>query len=309
MQRILDRRAVVTGLAATGAAISGGAAEPQIRFLGLGDWGRDGQFHQRDVAKAMEAAAAELDSQFVMVVGDNFYPNGVRTAHDAQWKTSFEDVYTGPHLQVPWLVALGNHDYHTEPQAQLDYARTSSRWRLPSRYYKVAGASFGLPEADFFCIDTTPLMDDYEGRTKVHTGEGVDPLDRNAQLAWLDTALGSSAAAWKIVWGHHTIRSGGSTHGDTPEMVARVLPILQKHGVQVYICGHDHDLQHIRRDGLDYILTGAGSQVRPVKPVQGTEFCQSVSGFTSFSLTASALTVAFRNSANAVLHTAVIKCG
>lgn len=39
-------------------------------------------------------------------------------------------------------------------------------------------------------------------------------------------ALGSSAATWKIVVGHHTIRSLGR-HGDTPELVEHVLPILE----------------------------------------------------------------------------------
>ena len=79
--------------------------------------------------------------------------------------------------------------------------------------------------------------------------------------------------------GHHTLRSGGSVHGDTPEIVERVLPLLQRHRVAAYIAGHDHDLQHIRTDGLDYLCCGAGSQVRPVKPVEGTRFCAARSGF------------------------------
>lgn len=41
----------------------------------------------------------------------------------------------------------------------------------------------------------------------------------------LSFALENSTATWKIVVGHHTIRSLGR-HGDTKELVDQVLPIL-----------------------------------------------------------------------------------
>jgi hypothetical protein len=37
-------------------------------------------------------------------------------------------------------VALGNHDYRGVPQAQLDYAKTSSRWRMPAAFHSDPGA-------------------------------------------------------------------------------------------------------------------------------------------------------------------------
>lgn len=42
----------------------------------------------------------------------------------------------------------------------------------------------------------------------------------------VDSALKESNAKWKIVVGHHGIRSAGQ-HGDTKELVAQLLPILQ----------------------------------------------------------------------------------
>ena len=86
------------------------------------------------------------------------------------------------------------------------------------------------------------------------------------------------------MFGHHTIRSGGSGHGETPELVELVRPILERRGVQAYINGHDHDLQHISDGGVDYICCGAGSEVRPVKAVKGTKFCLSRSGFAALTL-------------------------
>jgi len=42
----------------------------------------------------------------------------------------------------------------------------------------------------------------------------------------LNSQLKSSMATWKVVVGHHTIRSLGR-HGETPELVKHVLPILE----------------------------------------------------------------------------------
>ena len=42
----------------------------------------------------------------------------------------------------------------------------------------------------------------------------------------LENALSESRAKWKIVVGHHAIRSVGH-HGDTNELVERLLPILR----------------------------------------------------------------------------------
>ena len=36
---------------------------------------------------------------------------------------------------------------------------------------------------------------------------------------------------------------------------------MEKHSVDAYLCGHDHNLQHMRNSsglGMDYILSGAG---------------------------------------------------
>ena len=305
----LDRRTVTAGLSAlAGLAGSNGAkaATPALSWLVVGDWGRRGESHQREVGRAMETAAAELASRFVLSVGDNFYPDGVESVTDSHWKESFNDVYSGPHLQTPWYVALGNHDYHGNPQAQLDYARTSPRWRMPKRYYKVDDAGLIAAGVDLFCLDTSPMLDDYAERISHYSGKPVVFEHPAEQLAWLDAALGASKARWKLVYGHHTIRSGGSGHGDTPELVANLLPILQKHGVQAYICGHDHDLQYIVRDGLQYVLTGAGSEVRPVRPVEGTKFCKDISGFTAFTLSGPELHVSFRDARNAVLYQTAI---
>lgn len=307
MPHPIDRR---TALGAVAAAASlpllGAAAAPAPSFLAMGDWGRGGNDHQRDVAMQMGRAMRDLDGRFVLAVGDNFYDNGVAGVDDPQWQSSFEQVYTDPALQRPWFVALGNHDYRGNPAAQIDYAARSPRWRMPSRYYRVDPRDHGLPGTDLFVIDTSPLVHSYREKVEARIAVNVGTQDVAAQLAWLDAALASSTAPIKLVAGHHTLRSGGSTHGDTPELVDQLLPILRRRQVFAYINGHDHDMQHIHRDGLHYICCGAGSQVRPVVAVEGTQFHLESSGFAVITRTGSGLTLAFRDYTGAEVYRAAL---
>jgi tartrate-resistant acid phosphatase type 5 len=264
-----------------------------LPFVAIGDWGRDGASHQRDVAAQMGHSAHASGSRFVISTGDNFYAHGVQSVGDRQWQTSFEQIYTHPALHTPWYPVLGNHDYRGQPQAEVDYSATSPRWRMPARYHSIVGATLGAPEVDLFFIDTSPLVHKYRDKVESVIAHNVASQDVAAQLAWLDGALAQSSAAWKLVFGHHTIFSGGSSHGNTVELVAQLKPILERRGVQAYVNGHEHDLQHIRVGAVDYICTGAGSEVRPTSPIDGTLFALARSGFATFKVERDRLALAF----------------
>lgn len=302
----LGRRALLgglTALAATPALAAGRALEP-AGFVALGDWGRHGDPVQSAVAAGLSSAARALASRFVIAAGDNFYPGGVASVRDPHWKDSFEGVYVDPALQTPWFAALGNHDYRGVPDAQVAYTRLSRRWRMLARYYQASGAALGVPDLDLFVLDTSPLVDD------ANLDERVQQLCRGhwwaeeaePQIAWLRRALARSRARWKVVVGHHPIYSGA--HGDSPVLIARVAPLLEAFGVQAYINGHDHDLQHIRRGSVDYICTGAGSAGGRVRPIPGTRFCLGQPGFAAFRLGAETLELQFRDAVGRVIYSA-----
>ncbi len=302
------RRRLLQGLIASAAWPTGAVAatDPEVlNFVAFGDWGRDGQRSQGVVAEAMGAAAAEIASRFVISAGDNFYPAGVQSVTDPHWRRSFEDVYTAPALRTPWYAALGNHDYRGVAQAQVDYTHLSSRWRMPSRYYKVAGEALGANFLDLFVIDTSPLADrgNYDEMLQQLARGHLEAHDGARQIAWLRDELRRSTAPWKIVVGHHPIYSGD--HGDSAELVAQVAPLLEAHGVQVYINGHDHNLQHIRRGRVDYVCTGAGADaVGSVTPVEGTCYCLSRPGFAMFGLDRETLQLEFRDLTGRTLYQA-----
>lgn len=301
---LVSRRRALQGLAAgafAGVVTAGWAraAEPALTFLAVGDWGREGHDNQAEVARQMGVTAEAVGARFVISVGDNFYEDGVTGVTDPQWKTSFEDVYAAASLHVPWHVALGNHDYHGDSQAQIDYSRTSRRWSLPARWYARRETAPDGATAELFFLDTSPFIRSYyeDGGEKVK----VQGQDTAAQLKWFGDAVAASTADWKIVVGHHPIWSG-SKHGGMPELQAQFDPLLQAHGVALYLFGHEHDLQHIHRGATHYVCTGAGSRMRDhCDDAQGSDFCSLNPGFTAMRLTRAALQVAYRDSTGAEL--------
>jgi acid phosphatase len=277
-----------------------------LSFLAVGDWGREGQFHQAEVSARMGETAQALDARFIISVGDNFYEDGVTGVDDPQWKASFEDVYASPSLQVPWHVALGNHDYHGNAQAQLDYSARSRRWRLPSRWRSLQETTPDGARVEIFILDTSPFIGAYyaDGATKVK----VAGQDTAAQLAWFDAALAGSTADWKIVVGHHPIwpqRPQGDSGGEapSPDMLLKIDPILKRHQVPLYLNGHDHDLQHVHVGDTHYVCTGAGSKTRKTcAPAEGGDFCGVDSGFIAVSARREAIRLVYRNWQGAELH-------
>jgi acid phosphatase len=302
------RRLVQSGVtmsAAAGLPAGAGADEAALNFVLIGDWGRMGRDHQTDVAVQMGKTAAAINSAFTVSIGDNFYENGVASVDDPQWQGSFEQIYTAPSLQTPWRVILGNHDYRGNVQAQLDYGQKSKRWQLPARYYQMTETLPGGAKADFFYLDTSPFIKKYIG-----TRTDISGQDTDAQLAWLDGALAASAAPWKIVIGHHPIYTalsdGDGYDHDQPDLIARLNPVLTKHAVPIYICGHDHCLQAVQMDGMTYIVNGAGSQTYQPQPAIRGGFASGAHGFMTVRLTATRLDLALIDRAGTTVYSQAI---
>ena len=133
------------------------AEDSDVDLLILGDWGRNGHYAQRSVAKWMDIASHYLDAEMVVTTGDNFYDNGVASIHDPIWNTSFEQIYQGPNLFINWYPTLGNHDYRGNWQAQIDYSQVSRRWELPAQYYEKLITLDDGTQAHLLFIDTSPL--------------------------------------------------------------------------------------------------------------------------------------------------------
>lgn len=283
--------------------------DTSLSILVVGDWGRHGEHNQRDVARAMDSAAVHLDPVAVVSVGDNFYPDGVQSVHDHAWKVSFEDIYTAHSLHVPWIVALGNHDYHGNVQAQIDYTDVSRRWTMPARYFDT---TFVEDEDDasvsvlLLVIDTNPFQTDYLAAPAGEYGD-VATQDTSRQKRYIDSVLTSSKATWKIVIGHHPMYTGGKRKGKTGDMLRSFKGLFAKHRVDAYFAGHEHDLQHHVDDtGVHSFVSGAGSEVRKTGNIPETRFARSVPGFATVTASPTLLTVRFVDGTGSVIYTTSI---
>ncbi len=287
-RRVLEAAVGGTLAAAVRPRIAAAAKAPELRFLSVGDWGRAGHFDQQRVGAQMGRTADTFGSRYILSVGDNFYEDGVGSTSDPQWQSSFERIYDAPSLRSPWRVILGNHDYRGNVQAQLDYHALDNRWNLPARYYQITDRLADGTPCDFFYIDTNPFISRYRG-SKVR----IEGQDTAAQRAWLERALASSTAPWKIVVGHHPLYTAAGGKLDEPDLIAAIGPLLRDHKVQAYINGHVHNLQHLKVDGIDYITNGAGSKLEGAEAAQpgGVSFLQH--GFMTVRMDADALDFAF----------------
>lgn len=302
LKPITRRMVIRTGAAAAATFALGGfarAAGSELVFQTIGDfgWGND---KQKQVSAAMAKVADAQGCKFVVSVGDNIYPEGVQSVSDPKWKTNFEDIYTAPSLQVPWHVAIGNHDYDGNVQAQIDYSRLSWRWRMPAHYFKVSEMLADGTAVDFFFTDTHPIRRAYRNWVRfVYFPPGE-------QVAWLERELAASKAHWKFVVGHHPVYSGGS-HGNTDGLIEQFVPLFKRYGVQAYLNGHNHNLEHVVRDGIHYLTSGAGGEPTPVNTkIEGALFGYGDLGFMNARLAREAMEIEFFDAEAKSLHRATI---
>lgn len=279
-----------------------------LSFLVIGDWGRCGEYYQTEVAEQLARASVSSDASFIISTGDNFYPKGVASIDDPLWEKSFEDVYHQFSLQKDWYVVLGNHDYKTNPQAEVDYSKKSARWHMPAPYYSVKLPIDGdtTQKALFIYLDTNPLIDKYY--TDLEYGSQVKGQDTASQRKWLIKTLSDKDPniRWRFVVGHHPLYTSGKRikSAETLQFRKSMKGILDQYKVDAYICGHEHQLEYIQPEGrTHYFISGSGSEARSVKgSLPESKFKASDHGFLLFSVTHKLLKVQVINWEGKILY-------
>ncbi len=238
------------------------------RFMVIGDMGTGGK-GQAQVAASMARRASRTPIDFVLTVGDNFYPEGVSSVDDPQWQEKFERMYRDPSLQVPFYATLGNHDRLGNVQAQVAYTERSVRWRMPDRHYRFRQRLDDGTIVEFWALDSQSIA---RGRH-----------DLAEQTGWLDRTMARSDARWRIVFGHHPLYGHTEDRGRNELMIEHVGPILERHGADLYLSGHEHAMEMIKPvRGVYHAISGGGSgpeNAYSVKWTDESEFVATGGGF------------------------------
>ena len=249
------------------------ALEKPLNFYLANDLGRNGYYDQKPIAELMGNMAETVDIECVIAAGDIHHFEGVRSVNDPLWMTNYELIYSHPELMIPWYAILGNHEYRGNTQAVIDYSKVSARWNVPGRYYTFAMENDGVT-VRFVMVDTAPLLDKYREDTEKYPDACKQDMDK--QLEWIDSVLTAAKEDWVLVVGHHPIYAEtGKDESERLDLQKRLDSILRKHkNVDMYLCGHIHNFQHIRKadSKIDYVVNTSGSLSRKVKPIDGTKF-------------------------------------
>lgn len=258
--------------------------EDNLNFYLVSDLGRNGYYEQKPIAELMGKLAEKIDIEFVVAAGDTHHFNGIASTQDPLWMTNYELIYSHPDLMIDWFAINGNHEYRGNTQAVQDYSKVSRRWIAPARYYTKTFEAGEQESLEIFFIDTTPLIERYRGKDK-YADAGKQSIEE--QIKWLDKALAASQAKWKLVVGHHPLYAyTDKSESERTDMRKHVEALLNKYQVDMYLCGHIHNFQHIKPAGskVEYLVNSSGSLARKVKEIEGTVFCSSDAGFTLFSV-------------------------
>ena len=279
--------------------------EKPLNFYIANDLGRNGYYDQKPIAEAMGKMAETIDIEFVVAAGDVHHFEGVQSISDPLWMTNYELIYSHPDLMMPWYPICGNHEYRSNTDAIVEYSNVSARWKMPAKYYTFVKEEDSVT-VRIVMVDTTPIIDKYREETDKYAD--ASKSDWKVQMAWLDKVLSEADEDWVLVVGHHPVYAyTDKSESEREDLQQRLNPVIMKYGnVDMYICGHIHTFQHIRKDGcdIDYIVNTSGSLSRDdVQKIDGTVFCSNKSGFSLVTASENELDLQMLDKDGHLLHT------
>lgn len=198
--------------------------DDKFSFIYLGDFQNDIKSLGSRVLRQSHTHLGK-DASFMLLAGDL-----VSNSTDEYWSEFF---YAGGWIfgTLPSAPTAGNHEY-----AKVD----GSKERVFSKHW-----------SDIFGMPQNPPLADYQNRSYYFDYQGVrfiglDSYTLNANnkdldniIDWFDSTLEDNPNKWSIVFTHYPIYSCSS--GRDNEKYRNILrPILEKHGVDLVLQGHDH---------------------------------------------------------------------
>ena len=257
-------------------------SDAELTFLALGDYGVGIQspdeqaVYQADLAAAMTRAIDHHDVRLILTLGDNIYhfeDKGVGGSggEDDDWYFSFYEPYRWALARVPVFPTVGNHD-SDETESSDDRDELNDNHFIEERFVPeveegrasiVPGLFYQLDHSRrvrFVCIDTSRSTDLDSDRYFDHA-EHLDFVER-ALRGDGDERVGQ----WRIPFCHHPPFCAGPSHDNDVPMIETLVPRFEEHGVRLVLSGHEHNFQYNVRNGVHYVVSGAGGKLRTGRP-------------------------------------------
>lgn len=221
------------------------------------------------VTGAMADEDEEHPATAVLLLGDNFYPAGLKSselvarvranlvrpfcrfvATDGARYGEVAFSCSHPKRRLPIFALLGNHDYQAPESPRLQRSVVPefvSNWQMPA----------GLAQGHEFAGGVSLILFDAEA------------VVGGADLAPLVSVLRDSAGPWRILAGHRPMATSGSPSpsAEFADYRASVRRAITEAGVrvQLFVSGHEHRLAILEMSAPDpglHLISGAGSNRR-----------------------------------------------
>jgi len=214
-----------------------------FRFTSFGDQGT-GNPADRDSTQFGTYVVPQIEAArplFHLINGDLNYAN-LNADRVGTWNRFFNNNMPST-LNRPWMPALGNHEVERGNGPQ-GYASYLTRYALPDNgitgfnhnWYAFTAGSVRVVSVDNndFCLQNGGdiYINGYSG---------------SAQLTWLDQTLAAARADddidWIVVFMHQLAMSSNLVNGSDLGVREKLLPLFDRHQVDLVLCGHDHDYE------------------------------------------------------------------
>lgn len=205
-----------------------------VRIWAIGDSGTFGYYDTNafPVRDAYMNYTTNRHTDVWLMLGDNAYESGT----DDEYQRGVFETYPQLLRQVVLWPTLGNHDAAERgfpgefPYFDIFTLPTNGEaGGVPSgteKYY-----SFDYADIHFVCLDS----------------QSSSRLPGSPMLSWLETDLAMTGKNWIIAFWHHPPYSWGTHNSDGErelvEMRRYVVPVLEKYGVDLTLCGHSHNYE------------------------------------------------------------------
>ncbi|MGY0503715.1 metallophosphoesterase [Luteimonas sp. e5] len=226
------------------------AAAAPLTLLYFGDTQNKNLSHvSRVIREGMRHAP---DARMALFAGDLVS----EAIDDDEWGEWFEALGDLPDVML-LAPAAGNHEYWEE------FEDTPQERRVLGEHWKAAFALPGNGAGGEHTRHTTYWFDVQGVRVVVLDGTSALDLDSmQEQARWLDGVLGRQPQGWTLVMIHQPLFSPRG-RGASDKLLAVLGPVIEKHGVDLVLQGHDHT--YGRRSGErrgqtlpQYLVTVAG---------------------------------------------------